>query len=937
MSRCDVIIPVKDSPWWVEWCLRELLRNTDPDELGAVVVVDDGSSAASHEVLRSICERHSGVRLELNRGRPGFGGACNYGVSLTSSPQFLLLNTDCLVTPRLVKKLVSVAAADPSVGLVCPLSNNSPVLTLPLSPGRSYLEMNRLLETATTGAPVSSLAPDACTVVGNCLLITRSCWEATGEFDALWGAGYGEETDFQFRAMERGFRGVALTNAYVFHMGSASFRFQQDIDKLKARALGLFHSKWGTAYQAYSRRCEATDPVGLARRHLASHPDPPVDLDVLFILPGIAQGVGGIHVAVDVCNHLVRQGLRAACAVLGELDPATLASYQEPILQGLLHFPGEEDLLNKQGLSARIVVATLFSTVRPAHDFSRIHGARLVHFVQGYEFYFENGLRWAEVEDAFLAADEFVATSRWLEDGIRRHTPGCRITRLPPGVNRDVFFVGSEQPRAPGKVTLALVLRSSQDKGQWILQEVLHRLSSYREQFTVVLLRAAQYAALPCWLRAMDLQEIELPTSRESVAAALRSCDVLVDASLHEGFGLLPLEAMACGATVVVSASGGVEDFVEDGRNGLVVRESVNPARYVEAVRRLVDEPGLLSRLRQGAMQTAEAYEERTSLDAYTEYFHERLAHAAPRSEQQVLLQTGEGLDYPGITTSHQVIVAARPGLHLSADGDDPALLLPALTSESDMVLRIEMTSARESVAQVFVPEPSKNWLDRTRRATGKLLRSALSDRGGLAAEGPYRENDSAAQPVTPGSNILLYGLPRLRDGGRIRFDPLSGSGDVVLSSLEVRAVDGVAGWAGNRLQAAFEASSRTLLRLDDQSGFGRVEPLRHLTVSRIGRGLRSLGTDPQLILRRVEPDGCPVCIEIEMDSPTATALQLYYELAGQPGFSEALSVRRRLTTGRNYHRVVLSHPRLTGAFRLDIGMVAGEYHLWRLDVRRLA
>jgi glycosyltransferase involved in cell wall biosynthesis len=41
-------------------------------------------------------------------------------------------------------------------------------------------------------------------------------------------------------------------------------------------------------------------------------------------------------------------------------------------------------------------------------------------------------------------------------------------------------------------------------------------------------------------------------------------------ASRYEGWGLPSLEAMACGAAVVSTRSDGIEDFVVDGRNGLL-------------------------------------------------------------------------------------------------------------------------------------------------------------------------------------------------------------------------------------------------------------------------------------------------------------------------------------------------------------------------------
>src|SRR5713101_1510841 len=111
-------------------------------------------------------------------------------------------------------------------------------------------------------------AIDACTVVGNCLMISRRCWDATGEFDPMWKSGYGEETDFQMRAMQRGFRGVALIDTYVYHFGSATFRYDPALAQIQKNALATFLSTWGDRYREYAARCASHDPVDAAAQAL---------------------------------------------------------------------------------------------------------------------------------------------------------------------------------------------------------------------------------------------------------------------------------------------------------------------------------------------------------------------------------------------------------------------------------------------------------------------------------------------------------------------------------------------------------------------------------------------------------------------------------------------------------------------------------------------
>ena len=54
-------------------------------------------------------------------------------------------------------------------------------------------------------------------------------------------------------------------------------------------------------------------------------------------------------------------------------------------------------------------------------------------------------------------------------------------------------------------------------------------------------------------------------------ARLVRQCDVYVQPSLSEGFGLAFVEAMGCGIPVVVTATGGAAEIVEDGVTGWIV------------------------------------------------------------------------------------------------------------------------------------------------------------------------------------------------------------------------------------------------------------------------------------------------------------------------------------------------------------------------------
>jgi glycosyltransferase involved in cell wall biosynthesis len=110
----------------------------------------------------------------------------------------------------------------------------------------------------------------------------------------------------------------------------------------------------------------------------------------------------------------------------------------------------------------------------------------------------------------------------------------------------------------------------------------------------------------------------------DDVPELLRSADVVVSDPWYEPFGIVPLEAMACGSAVVASAVGGHLDTVQDGVTGLLVPPR-DPGALAERIARLLAQPRLRAELGGAGLRRVRTRYSWDQIAAETESVYERV------------------------------------------------------------------------------------------------------------------------------------------------------------------------------------------------------------------------------------------------------------------------------------------------------------------------
>ena len=356
------------------------------------------------------------------------------------------------------------------------------------------------------------------------------------------------------------------------------------------------------------------------RRANNEHPD----------IVDLGNGVRVIHLNVGPIDGVTKE-------VLPTLIPELSAAFKKALTSGDTYDVIHSHYWISGKVAMPVAAELVIPLIHTMHTMARVKNLALAEGERP-----EPMIRVQGESQVVAAADALIANTDAEAASLVSLYEACpdNVSVVSPGVNLAMFTAGTGKAAARKNLDLptdahlvTFVGRIQPHKGPEVLIRAISELVSHspilRAKLVTLIVGGASGAngaevdrlkELVQWLGISDVVRFAPPVDRAGLADYYRASDLVCVPSYSESFGLVALEAQACGTPVVASAVGGLRTAVADGISGVLV-DGHDPRAWSSVLARLLQEPQRRILLSMGALEHASHFgwdaTSRGTLDIY--------------------------------------------------------------------------------------------------------------------------------------------------------------------------------------------------------------------------------------------------------------------------------------------------------------------------------
>jgi GT2 family glycosyltransferase/glycosyltransferase involved in cell wall biosynthesis len=641
IEAVDIVIPVYGGLHVLVACLDSIQqRTTWPHR---IILVDDCSPDERTKAwLGQWQELHPQHTVLFNKKNRGFAATVNRGIEEGQAPYVCVLNSDTVVTPGWLFKMVLALKADERNKIVNPCTNNTAVINVPLQEGHDFNDMNRAIELMSTHQ-YPEVMP-----TGFCFMFERSIINEIGLFDEGY-VSYGEETDYWMRCITRivkgkvsRWRAVLADDTYIWHERGTSFSVLGDEEHMGYRKSGAnrFHATW-PSFREWEKAFDTEKTLKTLRTPIAesliSKAAP--RYRIAFVVYS-TENCGGMAVIADLVNFLNEINVEAKVVRIKRTpkqeNPLLPSLRSAPVIftEGVPDFLANfEDRVFKEGY---VVAGTGELVPHVVALTNNKPGLTSVHFSQSDDVSIAPDKELAKViKKANKAVNCTITNSKWTAKKMAEYT---KVSGSVSVGYDDLMFYPRGRQHGDERKTVLISLGNvvypfkGHARGVDLACHLTKLAKENKKELRILAVGVDTVQGCPFIVGLGILNQTKFADMLG------REVDVYVDPAHNHSYGLPSLEAMASGVVPVCWNNKGILEYATTDIDSIIFPNKASSEAVAERIYNLLfNEPKRFTTLREAAQLTAMKHRRSERLIDFVKLFEKTLGLVPNRKKIAVI------------------------------------------------------------------------------------------------------------------------------------------------------------------------------------------------------------------------------------------------------------------------------------------------------------